>query len=253
MAPTGGWPACRISARPTRRSSTSAQWGLVEVAQLCQLQGQDLGDLGHGGAVFHEYLGDFTRYLDLQLDGWDGREGQAEVLCGVQKWRDAVQLEIPGREFQRRHLSQHQPPLGRSGRHRAVGSGRRDMRRARRQPQTARLRQDRGHQTILYLLPQDDRHRRPTRTRRSSPSISAIARRRSARLRGEWRAWSARRARFSRTPRFVAPAAHDGGVAPARAAPDRVLALVLRRPRRALRGQGVSCANTTSAIPGRPG
>ena len=59
------------------------------------------------------------RYLDLQLDGWDGREGQAEVLGGVAEMAGAVQLEIPGREFQRRHLSQHQPPLGRPRRHRA--------------------------------------------------------------------------------------------------------------------------------------
>jgi len=35
---------------------------------------------------FLEYLGEFPPYLDPMLDGWDGREGQAEVQCGVQKW-----------------------------------------------------------------------------------------------------------------------------------------------------------------------
>jgi len=64
-----------------------AQWGLVEVAQLANYKGSIWASWDKTAPPFREYLGDFTRYLDLQLDGWDGREGQAEVLCGVEKWR----------------------------------------------------------------------------------------------------------------------------------------------------------------------
>src|ERR1043166_2685448 len=64
-----------------------SQWGLVEVAQLRRYKGTVWASWDPTAPPFLEYLGDFTRYLDLQLDGWDGREAQAEVLCGVEKWR----------------------------------------------------------------------------------------------------------------------------------------------------------------------
>jgi nitrite reductase/ring-hydroxylating ferredoxin subunit len=97
-----------------------ARWGLVEVAQLVRYKGTVWATWDAAAPSFFEYLGDFRRYLDLTLDGWDGSEGGSEVIGGVQKWLIPCNWEIPGREFQRRQLSQHQPPLGRSGRHRPV-------------------------------------------------------------------------------------------------------------------------------------
>ena len=52
-----------------------SQWGLVEVAQLCSYKGTIWATWDPAAPPFLEYLGDFTRYLDLLLDGWDGREG----------------------------------------------------------------------------------------------------------------------------------------------------------------------------------
>ena len=41
----------------------------------------------------------FSRYLDLILDGWDGREGQAELLGGVQKWIIPCNWKWPAENF----------------------------------------------------------------------------------------------------------------------------------------------------------
>ena len=75
------------------------KWGLVEVAQLCNYKGSIWATWDPAAPSFIEYLGDFTRYLDLQLDGWDGREGQAELLCGVQKWRVPCNWKFPAENF----------------------------------------------------------------------------------------------------------------------------------------------------------
>src|SRR5258708_3357833 len=75
------------------------KWGLVEVAQLCNYKGSIWATWDPAAPPFTEYLGDFTRYLDLQLDGWDGREGQAEVLGGVQKWLVPGDWKFPAENF----------------------------------------------------------------------------------------------------------------------------------------------------------
>src|ERR1700694_992736 len=51
-----------------------SQNGLVEVAQLCCYKGTIWANWDPAAADFLEYLGDFRRYLDLSLDGWDGSE-----------------------------------------------------------------------------------------------------------------------------------------------------------------------------------
>jgi phenylpropionate dioxygenase-like ring-hydroxylating dioxygenase large terminal subunit len=76
-----------------------SQWGLVEVAQLCNYKGSIWATWDKEAPSFQEYLGDFTRYLDLQLDGWDGREAQAEVLCGIEKWRVPCNWKFPAENF----------------------------------------------------------------------------------------------------------------------------------------------------------
>src|SRR5579863_2134213 len=55
-----------------------AQWGLVEVAQLCVYKGTVWATWDKTAPSFFDYLGDFRRYLDLSLDGWDGSEGGSE-------------------------------------------------------------------------------------------------------------------------------------------------------------------------------
>ena len=96
-----------------------SQWGLVEVAQLCNYKGTVWATWDPAAPPFLEYLGEFATFFDLILDGWDGREGQAEVLCGVQKWLIPCNWKFPAENFSGDSLPQHQPPLGRSGRHRA--------------------------------------------------------------------------------------------------------------------------------------
>ena len=86
-APTARWSACRSSATPTARSSIEAQWGLVEVAQLEQLQRAPSGRPGTPPRLrSSNIIGGYTLYLDLHLDAWDGREGGTEVIGGVHKW-----------------------------------------------------------------------------------------------------------------------------------------------------------------------
>ena len=56
------------------------QWGLVEVAQLWCHKGTVWACWDPEAPSFFEYLGDFIRYLDLALDGWDGSDGGTEIL-----------------------------------------------------------------------------------------------------------------------------------------------------------------------------
>ena len=244
-----------ISARPTTRSSTSRN-GVSSRSRSCAITRARSGRPGTRHAPpFPEYLGDFTRYLDLQLDGWDGREGQAEVLGGVQKWLMPCNWKFPAENFSGdsyHNISHRSVDLAGIG---PAAAGRRDM-------------------AELLLAAASCTSRSPTAaTRRSStccppdrppppayqhaPIVSEYfrhceeERRRQPRRRGA----PGRRARRD-LPQYraiAAPAAHDRRVAPARPAPDRGVALVLRRPRRAAARSRISCATTTSAIPGRPG
>ena len=63
-----------------------SQWGLIEVPQLCLYKGTVWASWDPVAPPFLEYLGDFVRYLDLTLDGWDGSDGGTEILGGIQKW-----------------------------------------------------------------------------------------------------------------------------------------------------------------------
>src|SRR5216110_481005 len=47
------------------------KWGLVEVAQLAVYKGSVWATWDPAAPPFLEYLGEATRFLDLQLDGWD--------------------------------------------------------------------------------------------------------------------------------------------------------------------------------------
>src|SRR5260221_1047679 len=76
-----------------------AQWGLVEVAQLCAYKGTVWATLDKTAPPFLDYLGDFRCYLDLSLDGWDGSEGGSEVLAGVQKWLIPCNWKFPAENF----------------------------------------------------------------------------------------------------------------------------------------------------------
>ncbi|HEX3881431.1 MAG TPA: aromatic ring-hydroxylating dioxygenase subunit alpha [Stellaceae bacterium] len=127
--------------------------GLVEVAQLCNYKGSIWANWDKAAPSFQEYLGDFTRYLDLQLDGWDGREAQAELLGGVQKWLVPCNWKFPAENFSGdtyhniSHRSVDLAGIGPSGRSRR-DLGERDISR-----KLHVCIPDRGHQTILYLMP----------------------------------------------------------------------------------------------------
>ena len=63
-----------------------SQWGLIEVPQMHNYKGGIWASWDKHGPSFPEYMGDFTMYLDLLMDGRDGSEGGSEILGGVQKW-----------------------------------------------------------------------------------------------------------------------------------------------------------------------
>jgi len=145
-----------------------SKWGLVEVAQLACYKGTVWANWDAGAPPFLEYLGDFTRYLDLSLDGWDGSEGGAEILCGIQKWLIPCNWKFPAENFSGdsyHNISHRSVDLVGIG---PSGSGRRDLR----ERAVARRLQicfpERGHQTGLYLLPDE-----PTPTAyQQSPIVS---------------------------------------------------------------------------------
>jgi nitrite reductase/ring-hydroxylating ferredoxin subunit len=132
-----------------------SQWGLVEVAQLARYKGSVWATWDPAAPPFLEYLGDFTRYLDLTLDGWDGSEGGSEVLGGVQKWLIPCNWKFPAENFSGdsyHNISHRSVDLAGIG---PSGSGRRDMQ----ERALARRLQicfpERGHQTGVYVLPKN--------------------------------------------------------------------------------------------------
>ena len=208
------------------------KWGLVEVAQLHNYKGSIWATWDPAAPSFPEYLGDFTRYLDLQLDGWDGREGQAEVLGGIQKWLVPCNWKFPAENFSGdtyHNISHRSVDLAGIG---PSGAGRRDMGERDVEPQAACLHS--------RSRPPDD-PLRPAGRQVAAARLSECADRRRVfpPLRGgeaaaAWRGGAAGRRARRDLPQHraaLAPAAHDGGVAPARRPPDRMLALVLRRSR----------------------
>ena len=130
-----------------------ADWGLVEVAQLCTYKGTVWATWDASAPPFLEYLGDFRMFLDLCLDSWDGREGGSEVIGGVQKWVIPCNWKFPAENFSGdsyhniSHRSVDMVGIGPSG------TGRRDTE----ERQLARRLQisfpERGHQTGVYVLP----------------------------------------------------------------------------------------------------
>lgn len=62
-----------------------SKWGLIEVAQLANLNGSIWATWDKNAPPFLEYLGDVAPYVAAHFTCPDGREGGLEVL-GVQKW-----------------------------------------------------------------------------------------------------------------------------------------------------------------------
>ncbi len=131
-----------------------SQWGLVEVAQLCNYKGAIWATWDPAAPSFTEYLGDFTQYLDQTFDAWDGGDGGAEILGGIQKWRVPCNWKFPAENFSGdsyHNISHRSVDLVGVG---PSGSGRRDMPELNLAQKLHIAIPDRGHQTTAYLLPQ---------------------------------------------------------------------------------------------------
>src|SRR5436190_13565301 len=163
-----------------------AQWGLVEVAQLARHKGTVWATWDPAAPPLLEYLGDFVRYFDLSLDGWDGSEGGSEVLAGVQKWLIPCNWKFPAENFSGdsyHNISHRSVDLVGIG---PSGTSRRDLA----ERALARRLQisfpDRGHQTGVYVLPSGE----PTPPAyRHSPVVAeyfAHCEAERHRRRGEW-------------------------------------------------------------------
>ena len=132
-----------------------SKWGLIEVAQLESYKGSVWATWDREAPPFREYMGDFITYLDLTLDGWDGAEGEAEVLGGVQKWLMPCNWKFPAENFSGdtyHNISHRSVDLAGIG---PSGTGRRDMAERTAGRRLHVCEPGRGHQTILYLLPKD--------------------------------------------------------------------------------------------------
>ena len=146
-----------------------AKLGLVEVAQLCCYKGTVWANWDASAPSFLEYLGEFRRFLDLILDGWDGREGQAELLGGVQKWLIPCNWKFPAENFSGdsyhniSHRSVDLVGVGPSGR------SRRDYSELNAARKLHVVIPDRGHQTITYVLPKDYQ---PQAAYQNSPEVA---------------------------------------------------------------------------------
>ncbi len=236
-------------ARQARNGASSRSRSSASTRARC-------GPIGMPAAPpFLEYLGEFRRFLDLILDGWDGREGQAELLGGVQKWLIPCNWKFPGREFQRRHLSQHLAPLGRSGRRRPERAQPARLRRTATWPASCTSRSPIAGIRRSPTCCRGITSRRPAY--QNSPEVAEYFRhceeeRRQAPRR---RRPADRRARrdLPQCGAAAAPAAHAGGVAPEERAPDRGVALLLRRPRRAAGGEELPARLLHPLLRARPG
>ena len=118
---------------------------------------------------FLEYLGEFRRFLDLILDGWDGREGQAELLGGVQKWIIPCNWKWPAENFTGdtyHNISHRSVDLVGAG---PSGRSRRDYGELNVARRLHVAIPDRGHQTITYVLPKDHQ---PQPAYQNSPEVA---------------------------------------------------------------------------------
>ena len=132
-----------------------SQWGLIEVPQLCLYKGTVWATWDPMAPPFLEYLGDFARYLDLTLDGWDGSEGGTEILGGIQKWLIPCNWKFPAENFcgdSYHNISHRSVDLVGIG---PSGSGRRDMREREMARRLHVAFYERGHQTGVYVLPRE--------------------------------------------------------------------------------------------------
>src|SRR5262249_19917018 len=130
-----------------------SKMGLVEVAQLYSYKGSIWASWDPAAPPFLEYLGEFRRFLDLILDGWDGREGQAELLGGVQKWIIPCNWKFPAENFSGdtyHNISHRSVDLVGAG---PSGRSRRDYSELNVARKLHVALPDRGHQTITYVLP----------------------------------------------------------------------------------------------------
>ena len=204
-----------------------SQWGLVEVPQLCVYKGTVWASWDPAAPSFLEYLGDFVRYLDLTLDGWDGSEGGTEILGGIQKWLIPCNWKFPAENFcgdSYHNISHRSVDLVGIG---PSGSGRRDMQERLMARRLHVAFYDRGHQTGVYLFPKDQPM---PPSYQHSPVVAEYF----AHCEEERRKTARRMGPRHRQPRRDLPeyriasaaAAHDRGLASARAAPDRSVALV---------------------------
>jgi len=249
-----GWSASPIFARRIIPGST----GRNGVSSRSRNSPATRERCGPAAPSFFDYLGDFRRYLDLSLDGWDGSEGGSEVLGGVQKWLIPCNWKFPAENFSGdsyHNISYHNIS------HRSVdlvgigpsGSGRRDTR----ERQMARRLQicfpERGHQTGVYVLPKGEST--PPAYQHSSVVSEYFVQCETERRR-RYGAWG----RVTGSPGEVFPntALHPRqprtmryGIRAARTRPKSGAGTwsTRRRPPRSRR----SCAITTSAIRVRPG
>ena len=146
-----------------------AKWGLVEVAQMCVHKGTVWANWDAGAPPFLEHLGEFRRFLDLILDGWDGREGQAELLGGVQKWLIPCNWKFPAENFSGdsyHNISHRSVDLVGAG---PSGKSRRDYGELNVARKLHVAIPDRGHQTITYVLPKDYQ---PQAAYQNSPEVA---------------------------------------------------------------------------------
>jgi len=149
------------------------KWGLVEVAQLARYKGTVWANWDSSAPPFLEYLGEFRRFLDLILDGWDGREGQAELLGGVQKWLIPCNWKFPAENFSGdsyHNISHRSVDLVGVG---PSGKSRRDYGELNVARKLHVAIPDRGHQTITYLLPKDHL---PQPSYQNNPEVAAYFR-----------------------------------------------------------------------------
>lgn len=131
------------------------KWGLVEVAQMAIYKGTVWANWDPKAPPFLEHLGDFRLFLDLILDGWDGREGQAELIGGVQKWLIPCNWKFPAENFSGdtyHNISHRSVDLVGVG---PSGKSRRDYSELNVARKLHVAIPDRGHQTITYVLPKD--------------------------------------------------------------------------------------------------